>query len=148
MIDFATFATAAESSFGLPAGATVCAMMDRQRGVAEDAVSDNALAQAILKLAEDGGFVGTAKALIESLGPNKDWTKSPRGFRSQLNAVIPNLEKLGLSINHEQGRSNSTIWTIPNKATSGSSVGIVELAVSSEATTSLPANEFEQVCKA
>lgn len=110
MMDFAKFATAAETAFGLERGATIKAMKARQASIAEEAVADSPLAQRLIELATEG-FEGTATELITKLGESEEWSTSPRKFRNQLNLVIPDLRKLGIKIDQRK-KDGKTVWTL------------------------------------
>lgn len=110
MMDFAKFATAAETAFGFEVGTTVAAMKARQASIAKDAIEESPLAKQVIKIAKEG-FIGTASEMIAKLGPSEDWSDNPRKFRNQFNLVIPDLRKVGIRVDN-QIKNGLTVWTL------------------------------------
>ncbi len=110
MMDFATFATAAESAFGFEPGTTVAAMKARQASIAQDSVEESPLATRLIEFAREG-FSGTSSDVISKLGPSEHWSKNARKFRNQFNLVNPDLRKVGVRV-ESQIENGRTVWTL------------------------------------
>jgi hypothetical protein len=112
MADFAIWGHATETAFGFAAG-TFEDAYSANRGLVHAAAIDNdAIATALLQLAEKQTltgrlFLGTASELLKALNDivseeqrkSPDWIKSPRVLGRRLVRLAPELRKLGIAIN-------------------------------------------------
>jgi hypothetical protein len=105
--DFATWIVACEPKLGWPAGAFLQAY-ERNRSEANSVSLDaSIIGEMILKIANNGGFVGTASELLEKLdelAPEKTkkqtgWPKNGRAVSGQLKRIAPNLRARGVTVN-------------------------------------------------
>ncbi len=105
LADWATWATAAESGFGLVGGVTMAAF-DADRATANiDAIESSPIGPALLAHLDqcDGEWSGTATELLDHLNAlclpePRRWPTSPKTLGSQLSAISGNLRAIGFDI--------------------------------------------------
>ena len=118
MADFAQWVTAAETALGWDDGTFLDAYSGNRAEAHEVAVETSLIGPALLKVA-DSGFAGTMSELLgrleEQVGERaskaKDWPKSARGVRAELDRLAPNLRALGYRIEHDRDTSRGRART-------------------------------------
>ncbi len=113
MADFSITATAAESTFGVPAG-TFAGAYDQNRAAANSAaVEGDPVALAVLALlATETEYEGAMSELLARLNQQADlrtqhhpgWPTSPRGLSQALRRVAPNLRAAGVAMELDSPR--------------------------------------------
>jgi hypothetical protein len=107
MADFATWVVACEPELGWPAGIFLPAY-ERNRNEANSVSLDaSIIGEPILKIANDGGFIGTASQFLEKLDEfasdklknQNSWPKNGRAVSGQLKRIAPNLRANGVIVN-------------------------------------------------
>jgi hypothetical protein len=107
MADFATWIVACEPALGWPVG-TFLPAYERNRSEANSVSLDaSIIGESILKIANNGGFIGTASALLEKLNElavdtikkQTGWPKNGRAVSGQLKRIAPNLRAKGVTVN-------------------------------------------------
>jgi hypothetical protein len=111
MADFAVWGHACETSFGFAPGTFDAAYLQNRGLVHAAAIDNDAIATALLQLAEKQTltgrlFMGTASELLKELNDTvseeqrraPDWIKSPRVLGRRLIRLAPELRKMGIVI--------------------------------------------------
>lgn len=106
MADFAKWVAAAEGVLPWPPGTFLRAFRERQRLRSRDAVSDDPLAAALVRLATEGAWQGTATELLEYLAravPSKYqrapyWPAVPQALSARLRRLAPDLRSAGVEV--------------------------------------------------
>ena len=114
MADFATWIVACEPKLGWSVGAFLQAY-ERNRSEANSVSLDaSIIGEIILKIANNGGFVGTARELLEKLDELAEermtqqtgWPKNGRAVSGHLKRIAPNLRARGVTVNwFREGRA-------------------------------------------
>ena len=114
MADFATWIVACEPALGWAMG-TFLPAYERNRSDANSVSLDaSVISEPILKIAKDGGFVGTATELLEKIDEaasekvkkQQGWPKNGRAVSGQLKRIAPNLRANGVIVNwFREGRA-------------------------------------------
>ena len=121
MADFALWATAAESGFGLRSGEFMAAYLENRQVANETALESSPVAKYVLDLAETGGWAGTPSDLhakLETLATDqekhaKSWPKTARPLSGLLRRLAPNLRAAGAQIEfRHDGRGKAKCRTI------------------------------------
>ncbi len=107
MADLAKWVTAAEPALGWATGSFLKAYKANRDEGHETAVETSVIGAALRRVA-DHGFSGTASELLEKLAGKvdekatkaKDWPKTARAVRGELDRLAPNLRELGYVIDH------------------------------------------------
>jgi hypothetical protein len=112
MADFATWIVACEPALGWPARAFLRAY-ERNRSEANSVSLDaSIIGEPILKVANNGGFVGTASELSakldemaeDRLKTHRGWPKNARAISGQLKRIAPNLRAKGVMVEWFRGK--------------------------------------------
>lgn len=107
MADFAQWATAAETAFGFKNKAFIKAFEENQKSGNYIALEGSPFAETIQKFAADNeSFEGNLQEFLnaldkyttEEIKKSKLYPKSPRGVRSKIERINPNLRAIGISI--------------------------------------------------
>jgi hypothetical protein len=123
MADFATWATAAETGFGLQPGGFMAAYASNRDAANETALESSPVAKHILQVAESGDWEGTAGELLEHIEGmasdaekrGKTWPKNARSLSGQLKRLAPNLRAVGVEIDSGttgRGKDKRKQWAI------------------------------------
>lgn len=116
MADFAIWAVAAEPALRIPSGSFLSAYLENRSEASVCAVECAIIGPAIQALMSDrGSWVGTATELLNHVNDDrysdditrrrKEWPKSPRGVRSALDRLAPNLRATGIDVGLPKGRT-------------------------------------------
>ncbi|MGE5483624.1 MAG: hypothetical protein ACM3X4_01250 [Ignavibacteriales bacterium] len=106
MADFARWVVAAEPALPWAHGEFLKAYEANRQESAEVGVADDPLAQEVIRLAQTGGWTGTATELVDSLSLMDEWNtstsrslpRSPQAMGDALRRLAPDLRRLGTSI--------------------------------------------------
>jgi len=109
MADFAKLVVAAEPAFGWPEGTFLAAYTGNRSQASELTIEASPIAAAILAIADQGGFLGTASALLERVRDNSNTTIDRKDFPAdgprlsgQLRRIAPNLRTNNIEIEFDQ----------------------------------------------
>jgi hypothetical protein len=112
MADFFIWASAAESGLKLAPGAVRTAYMVNERDKRAMVLDNSPIAAPLLRfMRKKRSWEGTSGDLLAKLGAYRvrdgrsDWPRTPRGLRSQLDRLAPNLREEGIRITFPKGKS-------------------------------------------
>ncbi len=107
MVDFAHFVMNGEEALGLKEADFLNAYEANRQEMNQSAVDSSAVAQSLRQFLQNrDDWTGTAGELLAVLTPtisdevrrSKEWPKSPRGLSGAVRRLVPNLRRVGLSI--------------------------------------------------
>ncbi|WP_417841574.1 hypothetical protein [Terasakiella sp.] len=121
MIDFVEWITAAEPGLGWEPYSFIHIFKQNKDNAIRATAEDDPLIQAILSIADEGGFKGTAAALMERINGyvseplrrSSSWPKSPTAMGTAMRRVTPTLRILG--VHAEKGKIQGNRHWIINK---------------------------------
>ena len=130
MVDFALWAAAGIEAMGVSGAAFLEAYTRSRDEAQEENVLDNPLSAAIHQFALDGGWSGTATALLGALNlrvaeeqrGGRDWPSSASALGGKLTRIAPGLRRLGVEIERDRSsaRRQIDIRHLPSSASPSS----------------------------
>lgn len=131
MIDAAAFVMRGEKGGALPwaPGTFERVLLAKERDKQAEAVTSNPIGRALMELAEEGGWEGLQRALLEQVRSRTDdeermtLPKSVRGFGAALTRLTPMLRGMGVEIakGHDRLGAWVTLTPIPKEGAEGNS---------------------------
>ena len=125
MIDAAAFVMRAEKGGALPwaPGTFERVLLAKERDKQAEAVTSNPIGRALMELAEEGGWEGLQRALLDQVKSRTAFDehtalpKSPRGFGIALTRLTPMLRGMGVEIakGHDRLGAWVTLTPIPKE---------------------------------
>ncbi|MDP9348714.1 MAG: hypothetical protein M3P24_06185, partial [Gemmatimonadota bacterium] len=152
LADFALWATAAEEGLGWQPGAFMQAYEENRAAAVEISVEGNPVAQAVVSLAREREFKGTATELLQLLtrrvgeeqARRRDWPGTPRKLSGLLRRAGASLRASGVSVEYEResGGSRTRLISIsPVAQRTAPTVPTVPQLLKSRADSTLPHRE-------
>jgi putative DNA primase/helicase len=125
LADFATWAMAAEESFGFEAGTFARAYAENRERNRDIVIDDDPLARhliAFARLQGEEGWVGSASEFLAEVSlmetdeakkkPSAGWPKSPEAFAKRLQRLGPDLRAKGADIRRGARRASGSQWLV------------------------------------
>lgn len=125
MADFAQWSVAAESGLKLSTGSFLNAYTRNRDNVNETALEGSPLADTIKIFCDrNDGFEGTMKEFLAELNrladdemkKNKEYPKTPKGLRSKLERINPNLRAVGIDIKFVGRSEKGSLMRLEHKS--------------------------------
>jgi hypothetical protein len=119
MADMARWITAAESGLGWEAGSFMDSYDGNRAQAHELAVESSVVGPPLLALLNGSGFEGTGSELLAQLNViveekirGRDWPKSARKLRGQVDRLAPSLRALGheVDLDHREPDTGNRVW--------------------------------------
>ena len=117
MADFATWAAAVEPALGVSGASFLDAYEANRESSNESAIQSSLIAEPLMVLMSDRlEWTGSASDLLEQIKnrvdeattKQKGWPKLPHVFSGQLRRIAPNLRKMNLDVDQDNGRDSVT----------------------------------------
>jgi hypothetical protein len=115
MVGAARFVVASEAALSWPPGAFEADLAEMRAGSRDSALEASPLTAALVMLAEEGGFEGTAddlrkeleKRVDERTAARRDWPKTARGISGHLRRLVPDLRSRQIDVLFDQRESHT-----------------------------------------
>jgi hypothetical protein len=116
MADFALWAVAAETGFGLKSGSFEAAYERNRNAVNDITLESNPVGKYILQLTKSSNWKGTASELLKRLtsleeaygeSREKSWPRTPRAISGLLKRLAPNLRRAGVDVEFSRDTDRS-----------------------------------------
>jgi hypothetical protein len=121
MMDFAKWVTAAEGQLGWKSGSFMEAYNENREEANARVIDDDKFAQAIIDLANTGGWSGTASELLPVVNPGGDagFPQAANKLKQRLSELTPNLQAIGVPVESaREGRDSKKMIYIGKRIVS------------------------------